>query len=171
MQPSLGLVSCFYFFTAYAIAQPQLSPQVIGAAGQDFQSSQFQLTYTIGELAAVSTLSAGNSILTQGFHQPDKFTIAWTAFPESELSIGLYPNPAADFIRVFWESNAVKTYEISVFDATGRLVICPSFIQTNFSTGETILSTSTLASGSYFIRIASADVLHAKTLPFNKSNF
>jgi hypothetical protein len=171
MQPTLGLVSCFYFFTAYAIAQPQLSPQVIGAAGQDFQSSQFQLTYTVGELAAVNTLTAGNSTLTQGFHQPDKFTIAWTTFPESELSIGLYPNPANDYIRVFWESKTAKSYELSIFDATGRLVIAPTLITTNFHSGETALPTSTLAAGSYFLKIASAEGLHTKSLPFNKSNF
>ena len=171
MQSILGFVSFFLFLTVYAIGQPLFSPQVMGAAGQDFQSLEFQLTYTVGELAAVSTLSAGNSTLTQGFHQPDKFTIAWTAFPEWELYIGLYPNPADDYIRVFWESKAVKAYEISVFDATGRLVISPSFINTNFSSGETVLPTSTLAAGSYFIKVASADGLLAKTLPFNKSNF
>jgi hypothetical protein len=171
MQPKLGLAFCFLFITVYALGQPLFSPQVIGSAGQDFQSSQFQLTYTIGELAAVSTLSAGNSTLTQGFHQPDKFTIAWTAFPESGISIGLYPNPADDYIRVFWESTSVKAYEISVFDATGRIVIAPSVINANLSAGETVLPTSTLASGSYFIKVASADGLHSKTLPFNKSNF
>ncbi|MFN5318947.1 MAG: T9SS type A sorting domain-containing protein [Bacteroidia bacterium] len=171
MQPTFGFVSCFFFLTIYAFGQPLFSPQVIGAAGQDFQSSQFQLSYTVGELAAVSTLSAANSTLTQGFHQPDKFTIAWTAFPESEMVIGLYPNPTDDYLRVFWQSATVNAYEISVFDATGRLVIAPSLIHTNFSAGETVLPTSTLAAGSYFIKVASVDGLQAKTLPFNKSNF
>ena len=47
----------------------QLSPSVIASAGGSFQSTEFSLDYTLGE-TFITTLSNGQNILTQGFHQP-----------------------------------------------------------------------------------------------------
>jgi len=52
----------------FTLAQ-QLSPSVISSAGASFQTQSFSLDYTLGE-TFVTTLSNGQNILTQGFHQP-----------------------------------------------------------------------------------------------------
>lgn len=59
----------FVLLCIHGSTAQQLSPSVIASSGGSFQSAAFSLDYTLGE-TFVTTLSNGQNILTQGFHQP-----------------------------------------------------------------------------------------------------
>lgn len=149
-------------------SQISLSPQVLSSGGKDFQNAQFQLTYTIGEMSAVSTLSAGNSIATQGFNQPDKFTVAFVDEPEWGYGISLFPNPAVNSVQIEFGEGINSPFQIEIVDQTGRRVCPTQFINTQ-STSKTIhFNIRPLASGIYTANICAMDGFTCKSIRFTK---
>jgi hypothetical protein len=149
-------------------SQISLSPQVLSAGGKDFQNTQFQLTYTIGEMSAVSTLSAGSSIATQGFNQPDKFTIASVEGPEWGNGIVLYPNPAINAVIIQYDETLNASLRIEILDQTGRLVCPAESIPRGFASGSIRFAVNQLAAGIYTANICLLDEIACKTIRFTK---
>jgi hypothetical protein len=77
-------------------------------------------------------------------------TVATTPKP---ASIRLYPNPTANNLNLEWQEGVGKQATISITNTTGQLLRSESF--TWMQPKETI-SLQSLASGSYFIRVADA---------------
>lgn len=149
----------------------QLSPQVFASQGQHFQNAQFEISYTIGELAAVSTLTAGNNILTQGFHQPDKYTIISSVFnPEYSWNAGVYPNPADQNVTLSLNSRETDRIVLELLDASGRRVSESRIVQLIPGQQQFDIPMSHLASGVYLLRLSSVDGLRQNTLRINKSH-
>lgn len=149
-------------------AQTQLSPQVFASQGNTFKNGQFEISYTIGELAAVSTLTAVNQILTQGFQQPDKFTIAFVEDISSGWEASLFPNPVNDLLNLSIESSVYTQLEAKVFDASGRIVASYSNLKCLPGSVQFPISTQGFAAGAYLLRIHSKTGSFQKTLRFNK---
>ena len=147
-----------------------LAPQVIASQGQHFQNAQFELSWTIGEMSAVSTISGGNNTFTQGFHQPDKFTIAVTEDLMASWSAGLSPNPADAYITL--SLNAVNNEEmvIEILDAAGRLVRSPQKLQVMPGQQQIDFPLTDMASGIYLLRLSTADGKNQRSYRFNKSH-
>lgn len=147
-----------------------LAPQVIASQGQHFQNAQFELSWTIGEMSAVSTISGGNNTFTQGFHQPDKFTIAFTEDIMASWSAGLYPNPADAYVTL--SLNAVNNEEmvIEILDAAGRLVRSPQKLQVMPGQQQIDFPLTDVASGIYLLRLTTADGKYQRSYRFNKSH-
>ncbi len=149
-------------------AQTPFSPQVLSTSGGDFKNTQFQLTYTIGEMSAVSTLSAGNAIATQGFNQPDKFTVAFIDEPGLVNGINLFPNPAATEILIDFEQDVRSALRIEIFDASGRLVQ-PAILINNQAIQELVaIPVNNLAAGIYSVNICPVDEGQCTSLRFTK---
>jgi hypothetical protein len=89
------------FYPLLASAQ-QLTPVVIGTAGETFVNGSAYLDFSIGEIAT-EPLSNGNGILTQGFLQgisnPDRVN---EKLIDDNLLV-IYPNPAIE--KVFLQNN------------------------------------------------------------------
>ena len=51
------------------------TPTVVASSGGFFSNTAGMLSFTVGELAAVTTLSSPNNYLTQGFQQPSDFGV------------------------------------------------------------------------------------------------
>lgn len=133
-----------------------LSPQVLAAGGDHYQGSNFEISYTIGELAAITTISSPDFTLTQGFHQPDKFTVILVEPVEALQGLSLYPNPANEFTRIKIDSDKPYQLQVSIYDAASRLVSVSQITQQAGSQEHTI-NTAELAAGTYFIRLTSSD--------------
>jgi hypothetical protein len=149
-------------------AQTTLSPQVLSTSGRDFKNAQFQLTYTIGEISAVSTLSAGNAIATQGFNQPDKFTIAFVDDPGFGIGVNLFPNPAATQILIDFERVVRSGLRIAIFDAGGRQAQPPILINKQAAQDLVAIPVNTLAAGVYSVSICPIDEGQCTSLRFTK---
>lgn len=146
----------------------QLSPQVLASGGNNFQGPNFEISYTIGELAAISTISSPNFTLTQGFHQPDKFTVILVEEVNALQSVQLYPNPANEFTRIRIESEKPYELTLSLYDASSRL-ISTSRIQQASGSQEHTVATAGLAAGTYFIRLTSENGEVDTFLKMNKN--
>jgi hypothetical protein len=149
-------------------SQTQLSPQVFASQGNNFKNGQFEISYTIGELAAVSTLSVSSFTLTQGFHQTDKFTVAFVEDINSTWEASLFPNPVNDQLNLKIETSAFAELEAKIFDATGRIVAAYSNLKCLPGSIQFPISTNGFAAGAYLMRINSKKGKFQKTLRFNK---
>lgn len=153
------LLTGVIFSTSIVTAQSvQLSPQVIASQGGNFKGTNFEISYTIGELAAVTTITnqGENLALTQGFHQPDKYSIVDTTsieFVQALWSAQLYPNPATELINLQISFDKNTRYLVDVFDASGRKVIDSQVLNHMPGLRTYQFNTSSLASGTYLMRL------------------
>ncbi len=145
----------------------QLSPEVFSSQGGNFIGADFELSYTIGELAAISTITSGDITLTQGFHQPDKFTIISIRPLEEELGAEIFPNPSSEMAQIKISSSEFYCLNIELYDAAGRMLRSEKVKQ---FPGEQLytLPTSDLAVGTYLVRLINSDGSAKKTLRLNK---
>jgi len=157
------LISCGSLWS-----QTQLSPQVFASQGNNFKNGQFEISYTIGELAAVSTLSVSTLTLTQGFHQTDKFTVAFVEDINSVWEASLFPNPVNDQLNLTIETSIFTELEAKIFDASGRIVAAYSNLKCLPGSIQFPISTQGFAAGAYLMRIHSKTGKFQKTLRFNK---
>jgi len=167
---SLFVLSCCAF--TLSAQNVQLTPQVIASQGNSFQNSQFEVAYTVGELAAITTITntAADLGLTQGFHQPDKFWIAiGIQEPVGLVSASLYPNPASDNLFLSIESVSSGSLIADLFDASGRKIMASHKLNQIPGSQQFEMSISGLAAGTYLIRLSSADGNSQKTFKFTKA--
>ncbi|MCW3127294.1 MAG: hypothetical protein JWO03_2952 [Bacteroidetes bacterium] len=138
-------------FSACTFAQ-SLSPQVLATAGAYSLVGNYSLSYTVGEMAAVQTLSAGGTILTQGFQQPNDITIGLLEInQEANGTFVVYPIPATDNLWFGYEFDDRGEVEVSLHDITGRLL--GFSLRENYSPGKVVHSfdCTPYAAGNYVL--------------------
>lgn len=139
---------------SFAAAQ-SLSPQVISSTGGfSNNGGNGSLSYTVGEMTMVQTFSSGNVILTQGFQQPNDFTVGLLDITKDDFgSFVMYPNPAVDnmsYAFTFPESGNVKVAVVNNIGQTMSDVYNSAY--TNGKTVET-LNVTNYAAGVYFMNL------------------
>jgi hypothetical protein len=142
------VIFLFFLLLVGTLRAQSLSNSVIGSSGADFSSGNNQLSWTIGE-PVVSTLSAANNQLTQGFHQP-YITVSSIEINES-FSVKVFPNPTHEAISVVFENPA--NCQLEIFDMLGRKLQVFSLKNADNS----IISLSDYPSGNYLLRITEAN--------------
>jgi urease accessory protein UreH len=142
-------------FTAFALQGQTLTPSVISSGGGYFEGENMSISWTLGELA-VTTLSSGDLILTQGFQQPFDLDVGTRDNNNLSWGISVYPNPVGDQLRIRFDISDPGDYLIEVQDVTGRLVSQLLYKQVN--PGDIILlNTSGYATGVYFLKVMTGD--------------
>lgn len=169
----LLLVAVFGFGVLHAQTL-QLKPSVIASQGGNFANSNFEISYTIGELAAVSTITNTGAALTftQGFHQPDKFSV-YVGVNEIDnmVSANLYPNPASDRVYLAIAAGFEKGIVADLFDASGRKIFASQKLSHVAGAQQYEFSIGGLSAGTYLIRLSTIDGTSQKTFRFNKAYF
>lgn len=138
----------------FAVKAQSLTPTVISSTGGYATSPNGSLSYTVGEMTMVQTFSAGNTILTQGFQQPnDNITGLLDVTRDAFGSFVLYPNPAVDNLWygfTFPESGKIN---VSVYNDLGQKI--SDVLATNYTTGKSVeqLTVSNYAAGTYFLSV------------------
>ena len=148
----LFVVACL--FCTSLNAQVKLAPTVISSGGGYYEGESISISWTLGEVA-VTTLSAGDIILTQGFQQPFDIDVG---FENEQASFGIsaYPNPVGDQLRVRFDIQDPGDYLVEIQDVTGRLVRQMEYSSVN--PGDILLlNTSTYTTGVYFLRVSTRD--------------
>jgi len=144
------------------------SQHVFASHGQNFQGTGFQISYTIGELALVNTATGGNQILTQGFHQPDKFTIISINDVEFLSGASVYPNPADQNVTLELSDPRLREYLVDLYDASGRKAIATVKLKQIPGTLKYSIPLEGLAAGTYVIRVMTTDGLGQRSFRINK---
>ena len=108
----------FLFLLSFSVS----AQTVISSAGKTTINGDYNVSWTVGE-TVINTLSAGGTILTQGFHQPLLIEILPTGI-EKELLLDMiaYPNPAFDKV-LFKGGDPSGIYHIRVVDKLGRILL------------------------------------------------
>lgn len=154
---------------SFAAAQ-SLSPQVISSTGGfSNNGGNGSLSYTVGEMTMVQTFSSGNVILTQGFQQPNDFTVGLLDVTKDEFgSFVMYPNPAVDVMSYGFSFPEAGRVEIAVFNNAGQRMA--DVYQANYVDGKTIevLNVSNYAAGLYFMTVSFVGDKDGKTYSVSK---
>lgn len=138
---------------ALSAGAQSLSPTVISSTGGFSSNANGSLSYTVGEMTMVETFTGGSNILTQGFQQPNDFTIGILEISQGEYgSFVVYPNPAVDNLWFGFEFPESGKVEVAVFDALGQKMA--DVYQSNYANGKIVqqLNVSNYAGGVYFLR-------------------
>ena len=156
--------ACALLAGQLAMAQ-SIQPDVIASAGEHFVGANAQLSFTVGEVV-IETVTATNSMITQGFHQPDLSTVPTVEdnLPDF-LSVKVYPNPAAEQVFIELTNNSMDM-AIDLFDMTGKLITTkqiPAF------TNRVILDVHNYANASYLLNLHSEDNKHFATYKLQKT--
>ena len=108
----------FILLTSILGHAQSLELQVIGSLGGTFTNAETaRIDFTAGEFT-VSTLTDGETILTQGFHQ-EAHSAPLSIDSEEITLISLYPNPVKSNFYIKGLKGQVALY---IYDINGRLV-------------------------------------------------
>lgn len=108
----------------FTISMHASAQEVVASAGENLQSNNLQINYTLGQLVN-STASTGSVIVTQGFHQSFAELVEALATPEEKIFIETYPNPTRDFLTIQSEDPDPITY--TLYNLNGAKVAKGSF--------------------------------------------
>ena len=132
-----------------------LSPTVIASAGDYFDNGTVSISFTVGEVA-VTTLEAGDVILTQGFQQPFELDVTGVKDQEINWSVKTYPNPVKEKLHVKFTLEKVEDFTIVVMDLTGKKVLIKKLEQVQPNEVKDI-DFQDYAPGIYLISLTSKD--------------
>ncbi len=132
--------------THLAISQTA-SLELISSSGDSFSNTTYQLDWSVGE-CVTATHSAGNLVITQGFHQnPYEITTEIDLFPKIKMTV--YPNPISNLISLKVESSKVESLRYTITDLSGK-VLQTSEIKSDLEQ----INFSSYAVGTYLISIS-----------------
>jgi hypothetical protein len=97
-----------------------LAPHVIASAGAYAVSSNFSLSWTLGE-PVIETQTLHNIILTQGFQQPEIIISNVEDYSKSHF-INIYPNPTFDVLKIDIQFTNSSDIEWQLFNTLGQTV-------------------------------------------------
>jgi len=124
--------------------------QVVASAGKDTLIGNTIWAFTIGE-PVIETYPGSNLTLTQGFNQPDGYSI--TPFIPYINSLVIYPNPGrpTSVLRFYLKVDK-PTLTICIYDAQGKLY--QSQILESYA-GQTwhSLNPQVMAAGTYTVKV------------------
>lgn len=150
-----------------------LTPSVINVGGLHTKAASFSLDFSIGEQSSITQYTASPSLsVTAGFLQAfSPLVTGLTRSPSNqEMTLMLYPNPAADYTTLRAVLSAPGQLSFQLIDIQGRVL--QSHPQQYFQNAvEKEFSIVELAGGIYFIRLiyAGEEGTQAMTLKLIKA--
>ena len=113
-----------FILILYAIGASAQSttPAVVASSGGFFSNSAGMLSYTVGELAAITTLTSPNNFLTQGFQQPSDFGVFVPPVKDEGFSVNVYPNPSTGLFNLSITTSNSMMLQLSLYDMLGKKI-------------------------------------------------
>jgi hypothetical protein len=115
------------------------------SAGADAEGSNGSISYSIGQVGYTSATGINGSI-NQGVQQPYDYDVI-TGIEHTEIELNLYPNPTIGQVNLTIADSRTQEYSLSLYDATGRLIMqnsqlndVNSFSMESYSAGTYTLS-------------------------------
>ena len=143
------LIIVLYFFSSLGFAQTGFltSPQVISTVGGNWIQNNYNLSFTVGEIAIVTHIEQ-STILTQGFHQ-ENYQVVNLSELSSNYKVTVFPNPTQDQLNISFDlPNNIATIRIT--DVKGKtLYKKPDFLTDEDQKVDLV----SLAQGIYWLEI------------------
>jgi hypothetical protein len=146
-----------------------LSPTVISSTGGFYTSSNAMLSFTLAEMTMVQTFMSAGSILTQGFQQPEDFTVGITENTTIMGDILIYPNPTNGIITLSYITNRSGENVIKLYNIVGQVMLTKVVSQSAGANTVTI-DLGTLSQGIYILELNIINVNGEKQTNYSKIN-
>jgi len=153
----------FLLIWSTSIYAQDINPSVLASAGESSSTNNFQLDWTLGEVA-VTTLRNSDSQITQGFHQPDYLITSLVNIHPNIGSIDIFPIPATDFVNVNVQLNQPQAINYLLYNSQGQL------IRQVENTSDLLqqFNLNTLSAGTYFLQIQLTNNQHSSSFKIIK---
>ncbi len=138
-----------------------LTPFVVSTSGAFFSNGAGMLSTTVGELAAVTTLSGGSNILTQGFQQAWDFGVSVPEIHENGLAFDVYPNPSHGVLTLAMNTDKDSKVNLKVYDLLGRTVYFESLNHVSGYAAHEI-DLKQIAEGVYLLEVNNVELSSGK---------
>jgi hypothetical protein len=148
MVKKIFFLFCFYSLNIHS----QTFPSVTCSTGKFFNNFVY---YNLGEPQTI-TLSQPFLVLTQGFIQPpdNNIVLALSDNKENSFEVISFPNPFNDHISLQIKNAGAENISIEMLDVLGRIIpVSFQIDRTNSNVDEYSVNTSSVSSGTYFIRV------------------
>jgi hypothetical protein len=137
--------------TSTAVSQ-SLSPMLTATTGNFMSTSNYSLSYTVGELSVSYDLNS-SYLLTKGFQQADPSSGNYE--PDIQL-IAVNPNPVATKLYIDFYISGTNDFRIEVYNLKGTQVMTFLYPETVYK-DQKIIDFESLPKGLYLIRIYSVN--------------
>jgi hypothetical protein len=145
----LGVVCLAFSSGIFAQATERTS---LNNGGNSLAANGIILDISIGQ-TAVSTLSQGNVIITQGFQQGYLFSVGTENTQARPVSVAVFPNPAHESLFIQnTDDNAIQDASWQIFGPAGQLVLSGQLSDTSQE-----INIEALPSGSYYVALHTRD--------------
>lgn len=121
--------------------------QVIATAGSTHVNASGSISYTLGEGIA-QTLTNGDRILTQGFHQTTMSVSTVAEINDLGFSIAVFPNPTSDLLKIKVDKENLVGLQYLLFDISGQL-LAKRALESN----ETTVQFKQFTNGFYLLKV------------------
>jgi hypothetical protein len=158
MKNFLSSLFLVFAFTQLLFSQSVERYVISSFGGSYFGGSTINVDFTAGE-SAITTLSNGSHILTQGFQQPFIFSVVNVAENSADpIHIIIYPNPVYDHVNIDLKNGAHAQYTVQVFDILGQLIMSEQADAGFDGTFRARFDLRKLATGNYFVRVLQGEM-------------
>ncbi|MGD0711426.1 MAG: T9SS type A sorting domain-containing protein [Bacteroidales bacterium] len=153
----------------FSVQSQTLSPTVISSSGAFYSNSSGMLSTTVAEMTMVQTFIQSANILTQGFQQPEDYTVGIVETPVVSGNFLIYPNPTNGSFALSFTGNAHSGTSIRIFNLAGQLVMEKQVTQ---SAGLNTINfdISAYSQGMYILQLATTNSKGEKSSSYHKIN-
>lgn len=165
MKRKLSFIIIAQFIVQFTFAQIELGPTVIASAGSYAEADNISLSWTLGEIA-VTTMSQGDIVLTQGFQQG---YANGTSIDENPLDwqIIAYPNPVRTNLSIQFDVLEPTIFWVELQDVTGRILQQKQYKE--ILPGDVVsIEMDPYKQGVYFFRIFTSDRKQMRVISIRK---
>jgi hypothetical protein len=130
-----------------------ISPATLNASGASSVLGGNIYEYSIAEMTVVSTSSYNGGIVTSGILQPASVSVESISNVDLFNSLyGVYPTPTSSTVYIDLKGSEAPT-ALVIYDVAGKLV--QQIASPQFTNKRYALDLSTLAAGTYYLRLQS----------------
>lgn len=166
-----SLLCCFCLLSPLMMtAQLKLDRHVIAATGNDTTVGNLSISYTVGELAAITTVTSlnGTLVLTQGFQQHDDVLLSIEDDLKIILDYTIAPNPSKRFVQVKLSTDKLIEIELAIYNLLGQETPIPVQRQKVAGVWETEFDLESVPEGYYMLALKNKDGAILRTFNIQK---
>ena len=156
-------------FCGSTLQSQTLSPTVISSSGGFYSSGSSMLSFTVAEMTMVQKFTSADNILTQGFQQPEDYSVGIIETPEFSGEVLIYPSPSNGNFTLSYVSNNSSNNVIKLYNLLGQVVYTKSVMQVN-GLNTINFDISNLNQGIYLLELTLINLKGEKKTEIHKIN-